>query len=359
MPEDVYARKAGRLKRADIGEVEGLKLGRYPFAAASKRYMDRRYGTVAKTTFEEETRKYAMLGRMFETLKEEGKVITTDPRHLKRGDIQQFMASLKDRGLDSSAQDKYLQLLNSLLRAYKNFVLEEMKADGVRFPRPGRKPIRVIDEDDLQAIFETVTAMTKWRGVMARGMTALYFATGVRPSEARLARLEDLDLEKMTFFVRHPKGEGSWASSSEVEIIREDMLPLLRQFMEERAVRLKKAGRNESNALFPSLSSKDGFYTAHGFQGIKARIEELSGVSFRLKDFRSTLTSITVNGDMSRLPAMSAQLRHASVTTTQRSYYAMERGVAGRQLRNAWKEHPINVLKNPVIDSEERLPGYG
>jgi hypothetical protein len=42
--------------------------------------------------------------------------------------------------------------------------------------------------------------------------------------------------------------------------------------------------------------------------------------------------------------------RHDGAVTTQRSYYAMEQGVAGRQLRNAWKEHPMKVLKNPVID---------
>jgi integrase len=83
------------------------------------------------------------------------------------------------------------------------------------------------------------------------------------------------------------------------------------------------------------------------------------GISFKLKDFRSTLTSVTVNGDMSRLPAMSAQLRHASMTTTQRSYYAMERGAAGRQLKDVWKEHPIKVHQNPVIDARDRLPGYG
>ncbi|HTY46429.1 MAG TPA: hypothetical protein VMB46_02060 [Methanomassiliicoccales archaeon] len=61
----------------------------------------------------------------------------------------------------------------------------------------------------------------------------------------------------------------------------------------------------------------------------------------------------------SRLPAMSAQLRHASVTTTQRSYYAMESGVCGRQFKNAWKEHPVIGCQNPVIESRERLPGYG
>jgi hypothetical protein len=34
----------------------------------------------------------------------------------------------------------------------------------------------------------------------------------------------------------------------------------------------------------------------------KAKAEKLSGVRFKLKDFRSALTSVTVNGDMSRLP---------------------------------------------------------
>jgi bisphosphoglycerate-independent phosphoglycerate mutase (AlkP superfamily) len=85
-------------------------------------------------------------------------------------------------------------------------------------------------------------------------------------------------------------------------------------------------------------------------------------VEFMLKDFRSTLTSITVNQDMSRLPAMSAQLRHASIATTQKSYYAMERGVAGKRLRDAWKEHPIaSSIKHEkaVIDQNRDLPGYG
>jgi len=36
----------------------------------------------------------------------------------------------------------------------------------------------------------------------------------------------------------------------------------------------------------------------------------------------------------------------------------MEQGVAGRQLRNAWKEHPINVSKNPVIDQKFGTTGY-
>jgi len=358
-PEGVNARKARRLKQTDIEEVEGLKLGRFPFTAAATRYMERRYGTVAKSTFEEETRKYAMLGRMLEALKEAGKLKSTDPRSLSRRDVQEFMAMMREKELDSSAQARYLQLLNNLLKAFKNFVLEEMKAEGVRFPKIGRKPIRVISENDLQAIFETTEGMDGWRGSVSRGVVALFFATGIRPSEARLARLDDLNLEKRTFFVRHPKGEGSWASPSEVEIIREDMLPFLKRYKHERAEWLGKNGRSEIVALFPCLESETGFYTANGLRLIKAKVEKLSRVNFKLKDFRSTLTSVTVNGDMSRLPAMSAQLRHASMTTTQRSYYAMERGVAGRQLKDAWREHPIKMHDTPLIELKERLPGYG
>ena len=42
-----------------------------------------------------------------------------------------------------------------------------------------------------------------------KGMCALSFATGIRPKEFRLAQVEDLDLNRMRFYVRHPKGEGA------------------------------------------------------------------------------------------------------------------------------------------------------
>lgn len=86
----------------------------------------------------------------------------TDSRQLKREDIQHFLAMMKDKGLASSTQGKSLQLLNNLLKAYRNFVLEEMKAEGVKLPRPAKKSVGVIAEDDLETIFETVEAMEGW-----------------------------------------------------------------------------------------------------------------------------------------------------------------------------------------------------
>jgi len=87
----------------------------------------------------------------------------------------------------------------------------------------------------------------------------------------------------------------------------------------------------------PRTCSKHGFFSANGFQEMNSKVEELSSVSFKLKEFRSTLTSITVNGDTSPLPAMSAQLRYASMTAT---------GKEGRFLkkRKVEKEEVWNLL---------------
>ena len=135
-----------------------------------------------------------------------------------------------------------------------------------------------------------------------------------------MAHCEDLNLQHGTLFVRHPKGEGSWASAEPVDIIRPDMLPLINRYLFERQEYLKNQGMRKVTALFPNLyRGQDDFYSANAFNEIKHLVEEMSGIEFKLKDFRSTLTTMTVNGDLSRLPAMSAQLRHTNLATTQRS----------------------------------------
>jgi hypothetical protein len=173
-----------RLKCNDIAEVEGLRLGRCPFASAVEYYLQRRYGVVADSTYTEEERKLKYLRNVFENLKSEGKVRTTDPRHIQRHEIQEFMSWMRRKGIDPVGQVKYLQYLKGFLRCFKNHVFEDMEADGVRFPRSIKKPIRTIALEDLQRIFSVIDRMPAWHGSVARGMTALYLATGVRPKNS-------------------------------------------------------------------------------------------------------------------------------------------------------------------------------
>ncbi len=52
-----HAKRKRSLGCEQTAEVGSLKLGRYPFAAAIKHYLERRYGTIAESTYIEEERK--------------------------------------------------------------------------------------------------------------------------------------------------------------------------------------------------------------------------------------------------------------------------------------------------------------
>ena len=350
---------AKRLNRTQFAGVGGMKLGKYPFLAAVKYYLNTRYGIIAESTYKEEERKLKYLAGVFEGLKEDGLIVSTDPRHIKEHDIQEFLAWMRKKALDPQTQAKYFQHLKNLLRCYKNHVILDMEAQGVRFPKNTKKAIRTIHVDDLITIFETLDSMEGWDGSVSRGMCALAFTTGIRPKEFRLAQVEDLDLNRMRFFVRHPKGEGSWASQEWVDIIRPEMRPLLVRYLKEREIHVMGKNRARATYLFPNMNGdNDTFYSENHINKVKAKIEKLSGVDFRMKDFRPTLTTITCDSDISLLPAMSVQLRHTDIKTTQKSYYAMDRGRAGSKLKDAWKNTPSIIHDTPVIKNNFDFTGY-
>ncbi len=341
-----------------------MRLGRYPFAAGIKYYMERKRGVwKADTTIPVRERDLHRMADIFEDLKARGKISTTDPRHLKEGEIRTYAVEIKN--LDPDTQALQLRLLNGYLKFMRNRALDDMLDLGeFVIPSAGPKPIKYIEPEDLSKIFEVVEGFKGWTGCVCRGMVANYFGSGLRPSELRLAEAKDLDLKRGRIFVRHPKGESNWASQVWVDIIREDMLPMIERFVTDRkSYLLEKGAKNE--ALFPNLYSGNGFYSQNRFREFKQRIAEASGVDFSLKMFRSTLCTMTVNEDLSRLPAMSVQLRHGSSETTRKYYANIDRSAAGRQLRAAWRETPVirplalKEQKHPSIDSKFEVSGYG
>ncbi len=92
-------------------------------------------------------------------------------------------------------------------------------------------------------------------------------------------------------------------------------------------------------------------------------------MEFRLRDFRSTLCTLMVNGDVTRLSLRTVQMRHIDPDTTKRFYADIERSNVGRQLRGVWRETAIRasypdeartiVEKHPVIDSRLEISGHG
>lgn len=342
--------KHGRVRASSAEvEVESLRLGRYPFAGGIPHYVRTRSGRWrGRTTLQEEERKLYQLDMMFRELHAAGLVRTMDPRHIGEDDIGAFIKHMSR--YDPDTQRRHISRLNSYLKFFKNFVVEHMLAQGLlTMPRCAHKNIRSISSTDLRDIFQAADRMSGWHGSIARGMAALYFATGLRPSELRLAEFRDLDLEHERLYVRVPKGIGSWSAPEWIELIRGDMVPIIERYVFERGEWVRANGRQEAKFLFPNLyRGKDGFFSADCWRCIRVELEEASGVDFMTKDFRSTLTTLTVRDDLSRLPAMSIQLRHASVGTTQKFYADIKRAQAGKQLKNFWKDSQINSVKEGV-----------
>jgi integrase len=130
-----------------------------------------------------------------------------------------------------------------------------------------------------------------------------------------------LNLHRWTIYVRRPKGAGEWAENRTVTILppyREEVV----KFLEERDRLLPYYGRTKATYLIPNIGrGKDGPYRSNHFRELKKEVQEISGIDFRLKDFRPTFATISVEKDPNLLVNVSAQLGHSNLMTTQR-YYA-------------------------------------
>jgi len=195
--------------------VSGLRLGCKPFRTATRIYLEEIKGSIKESTWKESRKKLNFIGGILEDLQKNGEVKTLDPRHIDNRDILSFKGWMTKENYDPGTQKKWLTELKKMLQHFDNYVFEEMKRKGFKMPKETEKPIRTFREKDLHAILEaTGRVRNEWHGQMIRGAFALYWATMRRPSEIRLCRIHDLDLERLTLRIEFPKGGGSWAAPS-------------------------------------------------------------------------------------------------------------------------------------------------
>jgi len=330
-------------------------LGRRPFSGAVKEYMTSRKGIIAETTYVEEDRKLRYIERTLEQLRHEKKIRTTDPRLLQRTDIQAYLEWMKAKGLDPETKAKYLNLLNGVCSYYGNYTLQQMKRDIKSLTKRPRKPIHWLNEDDLSRIQECAKTIGGWTGEVCQFLVAFYPATGVRPSELRLAWVEDVDIKEWTFFVRFPKGLGSYGEQRTVCILPQAREATLKYLL-ARERRLKEKGLVGVRALIPTQEGKP--YASGRFRAMKSKVEDLAGVKFRLKDFRSTFATQSAMIDPNLIPDVSAALGHTNLETTQRFYAQMDRGNAVRRLEDAWKRKIGAGTKTVLIPQDKYMSGY-
>lgn len=309
-------------------------MGRYPWRAGIKYYIARREAYLSSSTITEHRRKLVMIGKVLDELKKEGSVTVTDPRSISAGDIEGFLIYMKRKNLEITTREKYLSISASYLRFFGNPAIDQIRTEQGRIlpPKP-RKKIRSLTIEQMKAVFSALAGIEGQKGHILRGMSALAFCVGARPKEVMNAHMGDLDLERRTYYVRHPKGEEAYSRPQHVTLIRGDMIPILQDYM---------AFRSKQSGAYLFMNPDTGRpYSVNTIGRWYRELSEIVGFSVRLKDFRASLASITIEGDLSRMKAVSLQLRHTKISTTEHFYARIRDGEVEKEIGNIWQNNPI------------------
>ena len=329
-----------KLKKPD--DPARLKMGSKPFRYGIKIYQERKSPYLSPTTVSENVRKLNQFASIFEGFVSAGKSASADPRHIGEREIELFLGYMRSRNLSATTRRSYIKVLRGFLLVFRNNIIDEMKANGkMDVALKGDMPaIEFMSLDQLQRVFDAADEIPGYEGTMIRGFIALIFGIAGRPKEIIEARMEDLNLEEESFYVRHPKGEGSYGSRQWIPIIRKDMIPRIRTFLDERKRALEAIGIT-SPYLFTNTSSMApyGLKTMRTWKGL---IEARVGFRFKLKSFRSSYATITYSfGGIEIKDAISKQMRHSSTQTTETYYIAYEMEEAKKRLTEEWKKSEI------------------
>jgi integrase len=334
---------------------------RYPLQSAVKKHLANRELRVKPITLANERRILLHMVVVLENLKVKNPDFITNPWKMGRKEIRRFLDELNEseHPLEGETIEKQIRYLDCLLKSCGNRVIDEMKSDSPRlFPKRKSKPIRHLSERQLEIIQKAANQVEGWNGAIMRLMSTFYPGTGVRPSELRLAGLEDLDTHNWTFRVRHPKGEGSYGDRRMVFI-----MPFARRavlaFLKERQEHLNSLGLKSAKYLIPRIGrGKESIYSANHFRNLKDQLKKATGITFQIKDFRSTFASLTVKKNPTLMLDVSKQLGHSSIEVTQRYYADIEAADTGRRLCEAWGDEKPGKSKNTSTERMEYITGY-
>lgn len=287
---------------------------RYPFRHAVKEFMAAYRGVYADTTYRELDRRFRRIGGIFEELRREGAVSTTDPARITPEDVKEFAVYLRTiRGVEPSSLQHDVGTLQTICMFNENDCVRFARAKyPLAFPVRGKVRNPVVEKEDLARI---VRASDEAVGRDLRSFAAvlLAFGSGMRPCEIRAALICDVDLVANTVFVRRPKGGDSWGIRRTVPL-----RPECRGVLARYVMTLDGPG---SGLLFPNPDGRE--VSENTLRVWRVSVNEATGIAFDFRKCRRTYGQYLLDEGFS-LEDVSALLGHTTETTTA-VFYARRR----------------------------------
>ena len=165
-----------------------------------------------------------------------------------------------DEGFGGAYKEKLWTHISEFLTYCHNDILGTMEREGT-WKRPKRsKRKRYKDEEWFRDAMARLEAASGWLPTLIRFTTAFTWYIAPRSKELRLAEVDDLDLKRRVFRVRHPKGEGAYGVEFEEVAFDERFLPYAEDFLAAREARIHLFEMDPEKVKPLAPTERGGFY---------------------------------------------------------------------------------------------------
>ena len=311
-------------------------MAKYPFMTYVNDFMKRMKGVYADVTWDTTMRRYKRINKDILALHREKKISTTSPNLMTVDDVRAYLMYRHSLNFSGKEYAHDQSAMKNLFKFTKNIAFEEclMHYPGLKAKK---KHVRLPPLDD-KVYRQILTNALKLRpsdfaGHRAYCLVLLCARTGTRTKEIRLAELRDLNLDKWELDIINVKGQDSYAEPREVDI-HPEIRPVIESYLLLRKNWLISHSM-ESNALFPSNSSEDGFLTSNSLRRIKGHVETDIGQKFDFRTLRRTFGQRLSDDDVD-IESISVLMGHKTTKTTELNYARKRISKANARMRETW-----------------------
>lgn len=243
--------------------------------------------------------------------------------------LNHFMnGSMKRKWKATTYISHYHTLIVFFRWCVKKGLLSENYVEGLDLPKREKLLPKKLKKEDAFKLLETVynypyrQEYTRYRN---HALFALYLFSGLRKSEALNLRLQDVDIENLSIFVRQGKG-----SKDRVVPMSVTLAHTLSKYLNERT-----KARKTCPEFFTSSNKNQGF-TVHGLKHFIEDFKRDTGFDFTIHKLRHTFATLMLEGGCD-IFSLSKMMGHSDIKTT-----TIYLSASAEHLREQVTKHPMN-----------------
>lgn len=314
-------------------------MSRYPFRTKVNEYMPVLRGYLEPITLDVRKRRYMQMAGIFEEMKRNGEIETSDPEKFTHQDIVKYIGKRKEAGIKSTTISDDISFLDKLCSYYDNDCVKVMKYKAPSImPKNVHKrlpPMSISVYDRLIVLANKVdgTDLPKLRMYMVAILGA---RGGLRPKEIRLVEKRNLTIDGENAKIRliHVKGENSYGEPRTVPL-HPDGFDFICKYVNA-LEKAEEARGIEWRNLIPTFENPQGTLSYNAINEMMRAVAEELGEKVTLTTCRRTYCQNAIDAGMP-VEVVQTMMGHSTSDTTKKHYGWMRPEAVCENAQQYWR----------------------